>query len=221
MRYATVTLTWPEERNNPVDTAFDESDEVAIGAIRDVEPAGPETYVELLEFRGEPERARALLADAPNVIEFAVSGRDGRGLAYVRARSVGLVDDLLSVRRDYEIVIDWPISAVGIEGARGFEVTAIGTNRAIQRAAAALPDDVALELRRVGEYEPETDPSVGLTTRQREIFEIAVREGYYRVPREATQRELAAELGLAPATVGEHLQRIESKLAAAHAASVR
>ncbi len=99
------------------------------------------------------------------------------------------------------------------------EITAIGTSRAIQRAVADLSGGISLELERLGDYESGPDPGVTLTERQQELFEVAVREGNYAVPRETTHRELASKLDLAPSTVGEHLQRIESKLAAAYATS--
>ena len=80
-------------------------------------------------------------------------------------------------------------------------------------AAGDLPSEVELNLERTGEYEPDTGRlSQMLTERQLELFELAVREGYYEVPRETTQRNLAESLDLATATVSEHLQRIESKL---------
>ncbi|TYL39166.1 DNA-binding protein [Natronococcus pandeyae] len=222
MRYATVTLTWSGRELTPIDEIFGRSDAVSVEAIRYVNPVhdDDERYVELLELRGDLERARTLLADSRDVFEYDVTRSDGHGLAYVQCRSVGLVDDLLSVLREHEIILDWPMRYIETDGTRGLEITAIGTSRAIQRAAADLPDEIRLELERLGEYEPGPDPRATLTERQRELFEVAVREGYYEVPRETTHRELAAKIDLAPSTVGEHLQRIESKLAAAYAGSM-
>ena len=49
-----------------------------------------------------------------------------------------------------------------------------------------------------------------LTDRQREILAAAVEVGYYEVPRQASHEDIADHLGIAPATVGEHLRKIES-----------
>lgn len=126
------------------------------------------------------------------------------------------MDDLLAALYDHGIALDWPIYPL-VDGERGLELTVFGTSRAIQRAAAALSGGVRLDLERIGEYEPETGPLSGtLTGRQRELLDLAVREGYYEVPRRTTHREIAATLDLSTGTVSERLQRIESTLVTAY-----
>nr|WP_235019733.1 helix-turn-helix domain-containing protein [Natrialba sp. INN-245] len=107
---------------------------------------------------------------------------------------------------------------VGAEGHdRALEIRVLGTSRAIQRAAADLPDGVDLDLQRLSGYEPDaTRFSPSLTDRQRELFDHAFEEGYYEIPRETTHRELADQFDISAGTVGEHLQRIEGKLAASY-----
>lgn len=51
-----------------------------------------------------------------------------------------------------------------------------------------------------------------LTRSQREAFELAREEGYYRWPREVSTRELAAEMDISKTTLLEHLRKAESKL---------
>lgn len=223
MRYATVTLRWRGQRLTPTDELFGHDGAIAVESIRYVNPVSDDDdrYVELLEVRGDLEEVRSLLAESSTALEFAVTGGDDRGVVYVQWRRADLVDELLSILREHEIVVDWPMRFVGTDGDRGLEITAIGTSRAIQRAAADLPEGIGVELERLGEYEPGVDPGATLTERQRELFNVAVREGYYQVPRETTHRELAEILDLAPSTVGEHLQRIEAKLATAYATSMR
>ena len=51
-----------------------------------------------------------------------------------------------------------------------------------------------------------------LTDRQHEILTIAVEQGHYEVPRRATINDIADEMGLSQATVGEHLQKIEARI---------
>ena len=47
---------------------------------------------------------------------------------------------------------------------------------------------------------------------EREAFETARTDGYYEWPREATTRELAAELDVSKTTYLEHLRKAEAKL---------
>lgn len=51
-----------------------------------------------------------------------------------------------------------------------------------------------------------------LTERQREVFETARQRGYYEWPRGTTADALAGEIGVAKATVLEHLRKAEAKL---------
>lgn len=172
---------------------------------------GPEgEYVELLELRGDLERASAVLASSPDALEYDVTGSDGHGVAYVQCRTSTLVGDLLAVLHNNEIVVDWPMHLTD-EGGRGLEVTVLGTNRAIQRAVADLPAGIDFTLERLGEYDAGGLEDV-LTDRQSEVLELAVAEGYYDVPRRTTHRDLAEMLDVAAGTVSEHLQRIESKI---------
>jgi len=46
-----------------------------------------------------------------------------------------------------------------------------------------------------------------LTDRQREVMAVAVRIGYFAVPREATLGDVANEVGIGKSTAGEHLRR--------------
>ncbi|MFB6222379.1 MAG: helix-turn-helix domain-containing protein [Haloarcula sp.] len=51
-----------------------------------------------------------------------------------------------------------------------------------------------------------------LSDRQREVFELARKHGYYDYPREATGSELAEELGISKTTLHEHLRKVEATL---------
>ena len=60
-----------------------------------------------------------------------------------------------------------------------------------------------------------------LTSRQRQIFDAALREGYYDVPRRVTLTELAVVLDVAKSTLSAQLHRIESSVHHAFADEVR
>jgi predicted DNA binding protein len=51
-----------------------------------------------------------------------------------------------------------------------------------------------------------------LSARQREVFELARARGYYEWPRAVSATDLAEEVGVAKATVLEHLRKAEAKL---------
>ncbi|KOX92308.1 helix-turn-helix domain-containing protein [Haloarcula rubripromontorii] len=51
-----------------------------------------------------------------------------------------------------------------------------------------------------------------LSDRQRDVFELARKRGYYDYPREVSGSELADELGIAKTTLHEHLRKVEATL---------
>ncbi|ELZ00386.1 DNA binding protein [Natrialba asiatica DSM 12278] len=55
-------------------------------------------------------------------------------------------------------------------------------------------------------------PLYNLSPRQREVFQLARRRGYYAHPKEATASDLAAELDVTTSTIHEHLHKAEQKL---------
>lgn len=55
--------------------------------------------------------------------------------------------------------------------------------------------------------------STELTTRQRSAFRAAYLAGYYDWPRESTAEQIAESMGIAPATLHQHLRKAERKLA--------
>ncbi len=56
------------------------------------------------------------------------------------------------------------------------------------------------------------DQFAKLSERQREVFQLARREGYYTWPREVSATELANHIDLSQATVLEHLRKAEAKI---------
>lgn len=58
------------------------------------------------------------------------------------------------------------------------------------------------------------DAAYGLTEKQREILVTALEKGYFRVPRDCTQQELAEELGIQSSAASETLRRATAELIA-------
>ncbi len=67
---------------------------------------------------------------------------------------------------------------------------------------------ISLDLIRIyNPTNPEAGPWYGLSERQREALTLAVRMGYYDIPRGCTTAELADELGISDQAVTERLRR--------------
>jgi len=67
---------------------------------------------------------------------------------------------------------------------------------------------ISLEVQRVyNPTKPDAGPWYGLTELQREAITLAVRMGYYDIPRGCTTKELADELGISDQAVTERLRR--------------
>jgi len=97
----------------------------------------------------------------------------------------------------------------------GATVSLTGHQETIAGAVAGFEDDgLSPDLRKLAAYEGRERPLSALTDRQREVIRTAWDMGYYEVPRAVATEDVAAELGLDPSTVAEHLQRAERNLLA-------
>ncbi|WP_160134676.1 helix-turn-helix domain-containing protein [Halococcus salsus] len=214
LRSATVSLTGMAA--DPVVARFDRSETVSIESTRYLGPVDDGRYVGLSDLRGDLDVARELLAASDRVERYDVAGTGEHGIVYAHYRSAGLIGDLLSILYRNDIVVDWPIDHRPADEPRT-QLTVVGTAIGIRRAVAALPERVSLSVERVGQFDPAGDDAL-LTERQAALLDLAVREGYYEVPRGTTHRALAERLDLAPGTVSDRLQRVERRVMTAYAA---
>jgi predicted DNA binding protein len=89
----------------------------------------------------------------------------------------------------------------------------VGDSGALQAVLDEAPDAMDVTLEEVGRFpSARANPASDLSDRQWEALETAVDLGYYNQPRATTHEEIAAELGCAPNTASEHLQKAEAKL---------
>lgn len=168
----------------------------------------------LLRLRGDYERLEETITDVENVREcefFANGPREAYCFLAASDVTVGRAlfenftrDDLLTV----------PPIACHDDGSSTF--TIIGTEAAIQDAVDGVPNDVDVLVEAVGTG-PVAPNNVaeGLSPKQRRAVEVAVRVGYYEVPRQATTEDVADELGCATATASEHLRKAEANILSA------
>lgn len=220
MRYITVVIAWEEYIRSKNDQQMQRGDndprEVWIDgtlvatqeAIQYLNLLDDGTVVGVARFRGDADRLATIEDEIPEIISCTVTGGE-TWLAYLQYEP-GKFETVLLERIDTEAIsIDWPMK----ETDDGLEVTLFGEDTALQRLIAGFPEEVDVTLERAGEYQPHMDDPAGqLTDRQKEILRTALAAGYYDIPRRATQRDLAAELGLSRGTVGDHLRRVEAKI---------
>ena len=60
-----------------------------------------------------------------------------------------------------------------------------------------------------------------LTPKQRQVFELALREGYYDVPRRTSITEMARLLGVAKSTLSAQMHRMEAAVMSTFAEEIR
>jgi predicted DNA binding protein len=104
------------------------------------------------------------------------------------------------------LTIEFPVDVRN--GWYGFDLT--GTRADLDELRAVLDESpLAYELESLVTGE---DPDTLLTARQREMLEVAVRKGYFAVPRECTLAELAETLDIDKSTASTTLRRGEARL---------
>lgn len=206
MRYVVVRL---HSTASPFQTLPDEDAatvDIERGDIHHLEWLADGTAVQLRSVTGDLDAYRSLLNETPVCRSSLVSGEES-GVAYANFEPT---ETALAMR-------DWQTrSPVALDGDIEFDgedmiLTLVGDESEFSTALADLPDAVTFSVVEVGRRSPSTGSLFhGLTQRQREVLSTAVACGYYTNPREATQDDVAAELGVAPGTVGDHLRTIES-----------
>lgn len=206
-RYATVLLIPGPDGFHPGDKALREEPSITQESIPHITLLNDGTVIMMYQLRGDLERAKELLDASPVAISCGVAGTD-RGLVYVHSGAVDPGKSLLLVPHQYKIILDTPLEYTSDGDLR---VTLIGDAKPLQRALAELADSFEVRLEETGEYQPGLrDFTSLLTDRQCQILRVAVEQGYYEVPRQATIRDIADVVRLSQATVGEHLQKVEA-----------
>jgi hypothetical protein len=210
MRSAELSLRPGREGFHPADRALLDADEVERVAIHHINQLDDGTIVFLYQLHGDLARAREIMDGHKDVLSHSISG-DGQDLvAYIHFRPNETVDTLFRLPQEYSLVVDTPIECLADGGIR---VRSLGDQETITKSLGLIPENIDVELESMGEYHPDDRQLFSmLTDRQREILVTAIDAGYYDVPRGATYEDIAAEMDLAPVTVGEHLRKIESRV---------
>lgn len=212
MRYLTVGVHATETGAfHPIEKRIAAEPAIQQEAIHHVELLADGTAVMLAEGSGNRERYEEIMRESAHVERFLVSG-DQRWVATSQFEALGPVRRFLEIRRESDLVVEWPIQ---FTAPGSVEITFLGTASEFREfytdTGQSEPFDI--EVVETGTYDPNDVPFMRtLTTRQQEVLEAAIEEGYYRNPREATHEDIADVVKIAPTTVGDHLREIETQV---------
>ncbi|EFW91067.1 DNA binding protein [Haladaptatus paucihalophilus DX253] len=208
MKYITVVISKVDDEN--CSKGEDATDSVVEGeAIHYITLLDDGTGVALYQLRGDLEESAKALEEDPEVLSIERS-EAADGLVYLHFQADALMTELLGLFRRHEVVVDWPMEYTA-QGA--LRITWIGDDEKIREVIREIPEGVQINLEGIGEYHSDMRQLASLLTeRQRELLKLAIDLGYYDVPRQVGLREIADEIDLSVATVGEHLQKIEARI---------
>jgi DNA-binding CsgD family transcriptional regulator len=217
MRYLQLEIQFPPEARHPMHQFLAGQDSIQRVYLRHWNFSNPEYVTTLLHVVGNVENGRegylSGLEAAESIQEFDVRLVNDRSFyVYVRENAQGFASRLRALLTDTELLVVPPVE-YGTDGEMLFEIA--GEQDALQRLVADLPDHLSVSVNRLGEYDAYRDSHVtALTRRQEEVLEVARELGYYEVPRQASVREIADELGCSKSTVANHLRKAEARLVA-------
>ncbi|QLG28003.1 helix-turn-helix domain-containing protein [Halorarum halophilum] len=212
MRYLTV-LVRPSDAGafHPLGAELTAEPSVRREAIHHVDLLADGSVLLLAEGSGDRERYEEIMRGSPHVLEYLVTGED-RWTAMSRLEPTDASRRALELGRESDVAIETPIR---FEADGSLRITYLGSDERFGELVREVADgdDVSFEVVGTGEYEPGRGTLMGLLTgRQREVLEAAVDVGYYSTPREATHADVAAAVGIAPTTAGEHLRKAEERV---------
>lgn len=213
MRYVRTVIIPREGGLHPVDETLAAEPNITRELLHNISLLDDGTAITLFQLSGDIERIREIAAESPEILEYQISEGEDHVTVYAHFVPNDTVVALLSLFREYELILDMPLEYTADGGLRAHIV---GEEDVIREVIPKVPDGLGLNLEQISDYVPEEERLFSmLTPRQQETLQAALEVGYYRVPREATHQDIADYLDRSDGTVGEHLRKIEAKVMAA------
>lgn len=210
MRYVTFVIIPEDGGLTDTDSRFGATPGVTRQSIQHLNLLADDTAVVIFELDGDIDAIKEILTTSEEVLEYNISKTRDSYHVYIHLTPNEIVTKLLTIPKEYELVLDTPLVYTHRGGLRA---TVFGDEETIRATLPAIPDELRLKLEQLGEYEPTNERLFSLLTeRQQEILQAAVHQGYYEVPRRVTHQDVAETLDCSGGTVGEHLRKIEAKL---------
>ena len=163
---------------------------------------------------GDADAFESAVSGIQQVIDYElVRADEDTFYVYVEDATTDALGDLFEPITRSGLVVVPPI-AYHEDGTVTFSL--FGPSAEIQAAIETVPAPVDVTIEEVGGLEATAATvETRLSERQRDAIEAAIELGYYEVPRDATQAEVATAIDCAPSTAAEHLRKAESKLVSA------
>lgn len=211
MRYFDFTISPEDGGIHPADKVIADQPGVSRISLMHVNALGDGTGVLLYRLRGDHEPLTEAIEESNTVLAWDVLDvQDEIFHLYIHVPPGQPAGSLMALTQKYALIIDTPLKFTDQGGLR---TTIVGTHEMLRQALSETPDGVRFAVEQAGQYTPDREDILSiLTKRQHEVFETAVEEGYYEIPREATHEDIADSLECAPSTVDEHLRKAESRV---------
>jgi predicted DNA binding protein len=210
MKYLKLSLSPTERAIHPIDRFVAGHGSIDREALLHVDGRADGTTVLLYRITGDGDVFQDALSEHDDIHDHDVVDIAGTGYhAFVQADSTDEGNALLEIAHEHALIVDTPLEFTET----GLQATVVGTHENLRKALGSIPETVDFAVENAGTYVPGGEDLLSpLTDRQLEVFETAVEEGYYDVPRQATHKDIADDLGCAPSTVDEHLRKAESRV---------
>lgn len=186
---------------------------VYLEAVHSIDYVSDGTVVIVYEIDGSEETLRDVLDRSPEkVVDYEITNHHDPLVAQLRFYPDETLEQLLSVYRTHGVSLEYPLRYVDHNPVT-VEMVEVGPRDELANRIEATRDYASVSIERLHRYEFSTGQLFRqLTDRQQEVLLAAIRKGYYKTPREATQADIAEELSCSASVVGQHLRRIETEL---------
>lgn len=213
VKFLRLTLRQPPEIRHPMQEFLRESSAVDREELWAWTMVGEERDRLLFYVAGDRDPYREAIDGVESVSSYDLTpaGEDGF-YAYVVAEPLAAERPFREAFVGLNLVV---VPPVVFDDDGDVRLTLVGDPGALQALVDGLPDGVVIDVERIGEYDHRRRGLAGaLTDRQREAVDVAVRAGYYAVPRRASLGDVAEELDVAESTASTLLRRAEAAVMA-------
>lgn len=213
MKYLDARFRQPEWMMHPMQRFARDSDAVRYEELRAWNVAGGEagTEFELFYVEADRDRYEAKLDAVESVRWYNLTPVDDESFYLFVCQETREAD--VEWRRTFTARGLLVVPPIVYDDAGDFHMTVVGDGADLRAMLDELPDEIAVTVTAVGEYDRRYAPLAdGLSDRQFEAVEMAVRVGFYDYPRVGSLADVAAELDCAESTAATLLQRAEASL---------
>lgn len=189
-----------------------ESSHVAEARLLEWNPSTEDALTALYAVDGDADAFVDELGDSSVVVEFELTRTDDEHfylLVVGRPSEAPLFQQVIDSITRMGLIVGTPV--VYRDGRVHFRI--VGESDVLQSMVDAVPPEFEVNVHEIGTFpDATTAPATSLSERQRAAVATALDLGYYETPRRATHADVAEQLGCAPNTATEHLQKAEAKL---------